>query len=68
VARGDASASSDVDLIADFEPRRRFMLIDMVRLENRLHDLLGIQVDLSPANTLKESVRQRAAREAVLAF
>lgn len=56
------------DLIAELEPDRRFTLIDMVRLENRLHDLLGIKVDLSPANTLKESVLQRAAREAVLAF
>jgi predicted nucleotidyltransferase len=68
MARGEASGGSDVDLIAEFEPGRRFTLIDMVRLENRLHDLLGIKVDLSPANTLRESVRQRAAREAVLAF
>jgi hypothetical protein len=68
VARGDASASSDVDLIAELEPGRRFTLIDMVRLENRLHDLLGIKVDLPPANTLRASVRQRAAREAVFAF
>lgn len=68
VARGEAPASSDVDLIAEFEPGRRFTLIDMVRLENCLHDLLGVKVDLSPANTLRESVRQRAAPEAVLAF
>jgi predicted nucleotidyltransferase len=68
VARGEATADSDVDLIAEFEPGRRLTLIDMVRLENRLHDLLGVKVDLSPANTLKEPVRRRAEREAVLAF
>jgi predicted nucleotidyltransferase len=68
VARDEASASSDVDLIAELEPGRRFTLIDMVRLENRLHDLLRMKVDLSPANTLREAVRQRATREAVLAF
>jgi len=68
VARGEASADSDVDLIAELEPGRRFTLIDMVRLENRLHDLLGMAVDLSPAKTLRDQVRQRAAREAVLAF
>ncbi|HEY6358472.1 MAG TPA: nucleotidyltransferase domain-containing protein [Vicinamibacterales bacterium] len=68
VARGDQSAASDVDLIADFEPGRRFTLVDMVRLENRLRDLLGVEVDLSPATTLREGVRRRAAREAVVAF
>jgi hypothetical protein len=50
VARGDASASSDVDLIAEFEPGRRFTLIDMVRLENRLHDLLGIRPRVAGSN------------------
>lgn len=38
----------------------------MVTLENRLRDLLGVNVDLSPANTLKEPVRRRAGREAML--
>lgn len=68
VARGEASADSDVDLIADFESGRRLTLLDMVRIENRLHDLLGVNVDLSPSNTLNESVRRRAEREAVVAF
>jgi predicted nucleotidyltransferase len=31
-------ALSDVDLIAEFKPTRRYTLIDMVRLENRLRD------------------------------
>lgn len=68
VARGQASSASDVDLIADFDATRRLSLVDMAGLENYLADLLGVAVDLSPANTLKEPVRQRAAQEAVLAF
>jgi predicted nucleotidyltransferase len=40
----------------------------MVGLENRLSDLLGVHVDLSSAHVLKEPVRAKAAREAVLAF
>jgi len=40
----------------------------MVPLENWLADLLGAPVDLSPSNMLKEPVREKAAREAVLAF
>jgi uncharacterized protein len=68
-ARGTAIRdSSDVDVIAEFDPRRRLSLVDMVAIENRLTDLLGVRVDLSPAKTLKEPVRNKAKREAVLAF
>jgi uncharacterized protein len=67
-ARGDASAQSDVDLIADLDRSRRFSLVGMARLENQLTDLLGVRVDLSPADSMKEAVRARAVREAILAF
>ena len=43
-------------------------LLDMVNLQDRLADLLGDPVDLSSARELKEPARQKAAREAVLAF
>ena len=68
-ARGTAiHGSSDVDVIAEFDPGRRLSLVDMVAIENRLTDLLGVRVDLSSAKTLKEPVRNKAKREAVLAF
>jgi len=40
----------------------------MVGLENRLSDLLGVQVDLAPAQMLKRPVVKRAAQEAILAY
>ncbi len=68
-ARGTAIRDvSDVDVIAEFAPGRRLSLLDMVALENRLTDMLGVRVDLSPAKGLKEPVAAKAAREAVLAF
>ena len=68
-ARGTAvHALSDIDLIAEFDARREYSLLDPVRLENRLADMLGAKVDLAPALTLKDGIRERAAREAVLAF
>jgi predicted nucleotidyltransferase len=66
VARGEAG--NDVDLMAEFDASKRLSLLDMVGLENRLADILGVPVDLAPAKMLKEPVRERAAREAVLAF
>jgi predicted nucleotidyltransferase len=68
-ARGTAIPElSDVDLIAEFDGGREYSILDRVRLENRLSDLLDVKVDLSPARMLKEGVRERAAREAVVAF
>jgi uncharacterized protein len=68
VAREDARRDSDIDLIAEFDPQRRFSLVGMAGLERRLGKMLGVRVDLSPANTLKEPVAAKASREAVLAF
>ena len=59
---------SDVDVIAEFSPGRRLSLLDMVAIENRLADVLGVRVDLSPRKGLKEPVAAKALREAVLAF
>jgi predicted nucleotidyltransferase len=68
VARGEESSQSDVDLMADLDRSKRLSLVGMAHLENRLSDLLGVKVDLSPAAAMKETVRARAMREAVLAF
>jgi len=68
VARGVESAQPDVDPMADFDRSKCLTLFDMTRLEGRLSGLLGGQVDLSPAGSMKERVRARALRVAVHAF
>lgn len=44
VARGDATATSDVDVLVTFEPGRS--LLDQVHLIADLEDLLGRRVDV----------------------
>lgn len=68
VARGDQCWQSDVDLMAEFDPGREYSLLDRVRMERRLAEILGAPVDLAPVRTLKDEVRERAASEALLAF
>jgi uncharacterized protein len=68
VARGEATDSSDVDLVAEFDHQKKLTLLDMVGLENRLSELLQVKVDLTPAETMKQHVRTTADKEAVLAF
>jgi hypothetical protein len=68
VARGEGSAQSDVDLMADLDRSMRLNLFNLAHLENRLSDLLGVKADLSLADSMKERVRARAAHEAIDAF
>jgi predicted nucleotidyltransferase len=68
VARGEASPYSDVDLMVDLDGSRKFSLLDMSSLENRLSDILQVNVDLALSKSMKEPMRRSAEREAVLAF
>lgn len=44
VARGEASASGDIDLLVEFDPASS--LIDLINLEEALARLLGTPVDV----------------------
>ncbi len=57
-----------MDIIAEFEPGCRLTLLDMVAIENRLTELLGVRVDLSPAKTLKKPVRDKGRARGRIGF
>lgn len=63
VARGDTAASSDVDLLVDLD--EGVGLLDLIGLERELTELLGVDVDVVPADSLKPLIRQQVEREAV---
>jgi|ERR1700704_419871 predicted nucleotidyltransferase len=67
-ARGEARPDSDVDLLAAFDNARPLSLLDVIRIENQISDLLGHAVDLIEEGTLKPRVRQSVDREAMRAF
>lgn len=68
VARGEANSQSDVDLLADFDQSKRVTLVTVGSLENRLRNLLGVKVELSSSEWMREPIREQALREAVVAF
>ncbi|HEY3989226.1 MAG TPA: nucleotidyltransferase domain-containing protein [Acidobacteriaceae bacterium] len=68
VARGEASSASDIDLMADFDPSKRLTLVTLGSLQGRLSKMLGTEVELSSSSWMREPVRSKAEREAVLAF
>ena len=68
-ARNAAGPKSDIDLLAAFERGAQHLsLLDVIRIENQIADLLGAPVDLIEEGTLKPRVQQSVDREAVRAF
>jgi len=63
VARGEADAESDIDLLVDMEPGRT--LYDLSELLMDLQDLLGRDVDIVTEKGLHDRIRERVLREAV---
>jgi len=67
-ARDEARPDSDIDLLAAFDEARPLSLLDVIRIENQLADLLGQPVDLIEEGTLRPRARRNVDREAVRAF
>jgi len=65
VARGEARAESDVDLLVEFSIP--VGLFEFVRLRRFLEALLGARVDLVTPGALKPQLRQAILQEAVRA-
>ncbi len=59
VARGDDHEGSDVDF------PRGTSLFDILRLQDELQQIVGVDVDLIPAAGLKEKVRPRVERDLI---
>lgn len=63
VARGEDTETSDIDLLVDLE--EGVGLLDLIGLERELSELLGLEVDVVPADTLKPRIRARVLAEAI---
>jgi len=63
VARGEADADSDLDILVDMEPGRS--LFDLGGLLMDLQELLDCEVDVVTERGLRSRVRERVLAEAV---
>lgn len=64
VARGEADEKSDIDLLVDMEPGRS--LFDLGGLLTDLEELLGCNVDVVTEKGLRDRIRARVLKEAVV--
>jgi uncharacterized protein len=63
VARNEATAASDVDLLVEFN--RPVGLFGLFALQNHLEGLFGCPVDLGTPDSLKPRLKERVLREAI---
>jgi uncharacterized protein len=68
VARGDAGPASDVDLLFEIEPDRRFSLFDQARISRQLSEALHSKVDLVLRRTLHPWIKPRVEAEQIQVF
>lgn len=54
--RDEQRKTSDVDILVEFLPEAKISLLDFVRIENYLSDLLGVKVDLVEKSALKPRI------------
>ncbi|MGH4014470.1 MAG: nucleotidyltransferase family protein [Pseudonocardiaceae bacterium] len=63
VARGEDTEASDVDLLVDLD--NGVGVVCLAALQRELAELLGVDVDVVPATTLKAGIRDSVLAEAI---
>ena len=64
-ARGESDAGSDIDIVVDIEPNRKFSLIDQASLRVFLSESLDSEVDVVVREDLRPRFRAVVDRDAV---
>ena len=65
VARGDANAKSDIDILVEMSPEDGNLLMRASGLLEETRELLGKNIDIFPTQLLKSKINQQAINEAV---
>jgi predicted nucleotidyltransferase/DNA-binding XRE family transcriptional regulator len=63
LARGEAGAESDIDLLVDLKPDRT--LLDLAGFRREAAEILGMPVDVATTDMLKERIRDSVLTEAL---
>lgn len=63
LARGEAEAESDIDLLVDLKPGRT--LLNLAAFRREAAEILDLPVDVATADMLKERIRDEVLNEAL---
>ncbi|KGD85835.1 MULTISPECIES: nucleotidyltransferase [Rhizobium/Agrobacterium group] len=67
-ARNEARALSDIDLFIDYDPAKRFSLLDLVGIKQFLEEELSVEVDVTTRSSLHPMLRTDIEQSAVRIF
>jgi predicted nucleotidyltransferase len=67
-ARDDARSDSDLDLFIDYDPARRFSLIDLVGIKQFLEEKMSAEIDITTRDSLHPMLKAEIERSAVRVF
>lgn len=68
VARGDETASSDVDLFIDYDSSSMFSLIELVGIKQLLEEKMAIEVDITTRDSLHPLLKNKIENTAYRVF
>lgn len=68
VARGEATATSDIDVLVELEPAHPIGIFEYSRLKLYIGEMLGGAGDVVNRRTLKPALRDNILRDAIHAF
>ncbi|CAN7610553.1 nucleotidyltransferase family protein [Neorhizobium sp. LjRoot104] len=66
--RDEARASSDLDLFIDYDPAKRFSLLDLVGIKQFLEEELAVEVDVTTRGSLHPMLRTDIEQSAIRVF
>jgi uncharacterized protein len=68
VARGDATADSDIDVLVELDPDAHVSLFDLSGIQRSLSEILGRKVDVVSKRGLRKGLDDSIVADAVIAF
>ena len=68
LVRGEARPDSDIDVLIDIAPRRRFSLLDLISVKHLLEDELEREVDVVTRGGLDSRIRDNVLSQAERVF
>lgn len=67
-AHGNARPDSDLDLFIDYDPARRFSLLDLVGIKQLLEAQMSAEIDITTRDSLHPMLKDDIERSAVRVF
>ena len=67
-ARGDHRPGSDVDLLVDIVPARKFSMLDLIGIGHVIEDNVGLHGDVLVRSSFGAALADEARQEAVVVF